>query len=80
MQEKGIDMGFRFPQTIDEVISYHTPDFIITMGCEEQCPVVPGAQKMDWDLPDPAGKPLEFMRSVRDEIEKRVQNLISEIT
>jgi multimeric flavodoxin WrbA/protein-tyrosine-phosphatase len=80
MHEKGIDMGFRFPQTIDRVISYHTPDFIITMGCEEQCPVVPGAQKMDWDLPDPAGKPIEFMRGVRDEIEKKVQNLISEIT
>jgi protein-tyrosine-phosphatase len=41
---------------------------------------VPGARKMDWDLPDPAGNSIEFMRDVRDEIEKRVQNLISEIT
>ena len=80
MHEKGIDMGFRNPRTIDEVISYDTPEIIITMGCAEQCPMVPGARKMDWDLPDPAGNSIEFMRDVRDEIEKRVQNLISEIT
>ena len=49
------------------------------MGCGEQCPFVPGAKKMDWQLPDPAGKPIEFMRDVRDDIEKRVQNLIGEI-
>jgi arsenate reductase (thioredoxin) len=42
--------------------------------------LVPGARKIDWDLPDPAGKPIESMRAVRAEIEKRVQNLISEIT
>jgi arsenate reductase (thioredoxin) len=80
MHEKGIDMGFRRPQTIDEVISHDTPEIIITMGCAEQCPLVPGARKIDWDLPDPAGKPIESMRAVRAEIEKRVQNLISEIT
>ena len=73
-------MGFRSPMALDEVISQDTPDMIITMGCAEQCPFVPGAQKLDWDLPDPAGKPIEFMRNVRDEIEKRVQNLISEMT
>ena len=80
MHEKGIDMGFRRPRMIDDVISHDTPEIIITMGCAEQCPLVPGARKMDWDLPDPAGKPIEFMRAVRDEIEKRVQNLISEMT
>jgi multimeric flavodoxin WrbA len=80
MHEKGIDMAFRVPRTIDEVISHDRPEIIITMGCAEQCPIVPGAQKMDWDLPDPAGKPIEFMRDVRDEIEKRVQSLIREIT
>jgi protein-tyrosine-phosphatase len=50
------------------------------MGCAEQCPIVPGARHMDWALPDPAAKPVEFMRDVRDEIEKRVQDLIREIT
>jgi len=73
-------MGFRVPQSIEEAISHDKPDVIITMGCEEACPLVPGARRLDWDLPDPAGKPLEFMRNVRDDIEKRVQNLISEIT
>lgn len=80
MHEKGIDMGFRTPQKLDDVISHDTPEIIITMGCAEQCPFVPGARKLDWDLPDPAGKPIEFMRDVRDEIEKRVQNLITDIT
>ncbi len=80
MHEKGIDMAFRSPQSIDEAISHVKPDFIITMGCEEQCPYVPGAQKQDWNLEDPAGKPIEFMRDLRAEIEKRVQDLIKEIT
>ena len=80
MHEKGIDMGFRVPQSIDAAISHGTPDYIITMGCEEEWPFVPGARKLDWDLPDPAGKAVEFMRDVRDKIEKRVQTLIGEIT
>ena len=80
MHEKGIDMGFRRPRAIDDVISRDTPEIIITMGCAGQCPFVPGARKMDWDLPDPAPKPIEFMRPVRDKIEKRVHTLISEIT
>ena len=80
MQEKGIDMGFRIPQSIDAVISLDKPDYIITMGCREECPYVPGARIMDWELPDPAGKPIELMRDVRDEIEKKVQTFIGEIT
>ncbi len=80
MHEKGIDMGFRIPRKIDDVLSHDTPEIIITMGCAEQCPTVPGAQKLNWDLPDPAGKPIKFMRNVRDDIEKRVQDLVGEIT
>jgi protein-tyrosine-phosphatase len=79
MHEKGIDMGFRTPQKIDTAIADDTPELIITMGCKEQCPIVPGAQIMDWDLPDPAGKSIDFMRDVRDEIEKRVRSLILDI-
>jgi len=79
MHEKGIDMGFRVPRSIHEAISHEKPDYIVTMGCKEECPSVPGARIVDWDLPDPAGKPLEFMRDVRDEIEKRVQIFIDEI-
>jgi arsenate reductase len=79
MQEKGIDMGYRVPQSIAAAISRTKPDYIVTMGCKEECPHVPGARILDWDLPDPAGKPIEFMRDVRDEIEKRVKTFIDEI-
>jgi arsenate reductase len=80
MHETGIDMAFRVPQSIESAISSTIPQYIITMGCGEECPVVPGAQIRDWDLPDPAGKPLDFMREIRDEIENRVKNLINELT
>lgn len=79
MQEKGLDMAFRTPQSIESAISVNRPGVIVTMGCGEECPFVPGAQMLDWDLADPAGKPLEFMRSVRDEIENRVMKLIEEL-
>ena len=79
MQEKGLDMAFRIPQSIESAISVNRPEVIVTMGCGEECPFVPGAQMLDWDLADPASKPLEFMRSVRDEIEKRVMKLIEEL-
>jgi protein-tyrosine-phosphatase len=79
MHEKGIDMGYRSPRSIEEAISNDTPELIITMGCGEQCPLVPGAKITDWDLPDPAGKSIEYMRDVRDEIEKKVVDLINEI-
>jgi protein-tyrosine-phosphatase len=49
------------------------------MGCGEQCPLVPGAKIIDWDLPDPAGESIAIMREVRDEIEQRVSGLIKEI-
>jgi multimeric flavodoxin WrbA/protein-tyrosine-phosphatase len=79
MHEKGIDMGYRSPRSMEEAISNDTPELIITMGCGEQCPLVPGAKITDWDLPDPAGKSIEYMRDVRDEIEKKVVDLINEI-
>jgi protein-tyrosine-phosphatase len=79
MHEKGIDMAFRSPQSIADAISHVKPDYIITMGCREQCPYVPDARILDWDLADPAGKPIEFMREVRDDIESRVNELINDI-
>jgi arsenite transporter/arsenate reductase (thioredoxin) len=79
MHEKGIDMGFRNPRSMEEAIANETPELIITMGCGEQCSLLPGAKIIDWDLPDPAGQSMEFMRDVRDEIEKKVVNLINEI-
>jgi arsenate reductase len=52
---------------------------IISMGCQEECPLIPGAEIQDWDLPDPAGQSMEFMRTVRDEIESRVKDLINSV-
>lgn len=78
MREKGIDVGFRKPKSIEEALSGTKPDMVITMGCGEECPAIQGVEKQDWSLPDPAGKPIEFMRDVRDDIEKRVTDLIKE--
>jgi arsenate reductase (thioredoxin) len=77
MQEKGIDMLFRRTRSLNQALSESQPDVIISMGCQEKCPLIPGAKIQDWDLPDPAGKSMEFMRTVRDEIENRVKNLIN---
>ena len=75
MEEKGIDMAFRRPKSIEQAISKEKPDIIITMGCGEECPFVPGAKTENWDIPDPVGKSIEFMRNVRDEIEKKIIEL-----
>jgi multimeric flavodoxin WrbA len=77
MAEKKIDMAFRTPQNIEAALAGGGADAVVTMGCGEQCPMVPGALHENWDLPDPAGKPIEVMRQVRDEIETRVKQLIT---
>jgi arsenite transporter/arsenate reductase (thioredoxin) len=77
MQEKGIDMAFRTTRAIDDALAESKPDMIVTMGCGEECPFVPGAKIEDWDLPDPAEKSIEFMRQVRDDIEQKVAGLIA---
>ena len=78
MREKGIDMAFRKPKSIEQAACYGTPHLIVTMGCEQACPQFPGVPHYGWDLPDPAGKPIEFMRQIRDEVEGRVVKLIEE--
>lgn len=79
MAEKGIDMAFRKPRSIEDAIAEASPDMIVTMGCKEECPYIPGVSYEDWDLPDPAGQPFEFMRKVRDEIEARVAALVKDL-
>ena len=76
MAEKGIDMQFRKTRALEPMIAETSLQLLVTMGCGEQYPFVPGAEIMDWDLPDPAGRSLDFMRSVRDRIEDRVRSLI----
>ncbi|MDY6791500.1 MAG: NAD(P)H-dependent oxidoreductase [Thermodesulfobacteriota bacterium] len=80
MGERGIDMAFRKTQSLESAISQVKPDMIITMGCGEECPYVPGATVKDWEVPDPAGKSMDFMRTVRDEIKQRVEGLIKSLT
>ena len=79
MQEKKIDMAYRSPQSIDAALEQTTPAIIVTMGCGEQCPAVPGARHLEWDVADPANQPVETMRRIRDEIEDRVKALLAEI-
>lgn len=79
MHEKGIDMAYCTTQSVDDAIALEPPAEIITMGCGEQCPVVPGAKTQDWHLPDPAGRPIEFMRDIRDQIEKQVLTFIESV-
>jgi arsenate reductase (thioredoxin) len=77
MAEVGIDMAYRVPRSIQDVLEEATPDTIITMGCGDQCPYIPGVTYEDWDLPDPAGRDLDFMRKIRDEIRQRVGRLMA---
>ncbi|MFH2063925.1 MAG: NAD(P)H-dependent oxidoreductase [Pseudomonadota bacterium] len=79
MAEKGLDMAFRIPQSMEKAIAGAKPDIIVTMGCGEACPFVPGAQRVEWDLPDPAGRDLNFMREVRDRIEDKILELLGTI-
>jgi len=79
MAEKSIDLAFARTRSLDEAIIEHTPELIVTMGCSEACPVIPGVTVEDWDLPDPADQSEQVMRDVRDEIESRVISLIKKI-
>ncbi|MFH0724785.1 MAG: NAD(P)H-dependent oxidoreductase [Pseudomonadota bacterium] len=79
MAEEGIDMHFKTPRSIDAAIEEGPPEVIVTMGCGEICPLIPGAQRIGWELPDPSGASLEVMRHIRDDIKKRVVNLINEL-
>lgn len=79
MKEKNIDMDFRKPQSLDDAVRGASPDIVVTMGCEVSCPVFPGAEIIQWDLPDPAGKPADFMRRLRDEIQEKVTALINNL-
>ena len=78
MKEKGIDIANRKPKILTNE-SVQASDVVITMGCGDACPFYPGKRYEDWALDDPAGQNLEFVRKVRDEIEKRVTQLLNEI-
>ena len=75
MREVGIDITGEQPQVL-RVDDVRASDVVITMGCGDACPVLPGKRYEDWELPDPAGLPLEQVRPIRDEIEDRVHALL----
>ncbi len=79
MAESGLDVAFRIPRLLNDVVSEIPPDMIITMGCGDDCPEIPGEKIEGWDLPDPDGQPAETMRFVRDEIEQRIKHLIGKV-
>ena len=78
MAEKGIDIAREVPQPwADEIV--RAADVIVTMGCGDACPFYPGKRYVDWELDDPAGRPVEEVRPIRDEIERRVRGLLGEL-
>jgi protein-tyrosine-phosphatase len=79
MEEIGVDLTHEFPKPLtDEVV--RAADVVVTMGCGDACPVYPGKRYEDWVLEDPAGKDLETVRRIRDEIDGRVRRLVDELT
>lgn len=74
MHEVGIDLSDAKPQLLTEALA-RDADLLVTMGCGDKCPFVPGLNVEDWPLPDPKGKPLEEVRQIRDEIKSRVSKL-----
>src|SRR6059036_1538843 len=78
MREVGIDLSDRKPRLLTRELAERA-DVIVTMGCGDECPYVPGKWYVDWDLPDPAGRPLDEVRATRDEIERRVGTLVGEL-
>ena len=78
MAELGIDVAKQFPKPLtDEAV--RAADVVVTMGCGDTCPIYPGRRYLDWDLEDPAGRPLDQVRPIRDEIDRRVAALVDEL-
>ena len=78
MRELGIDLAGRVPQRITSELAERA-DVVVTMGCGDECPFVPGTRYLDWDLPDPEGRSLDEVRATRDEIARRVDALVAEL-
>ncbi|UAJ81532.1 metalloregulator ArsR/SmtB family transcription factor [Leifsonia sp. ZF2019] len=78
LDEVGTPLGGEFPKPLtDEAV--RAADYVITMGCGDACPILPGREYLDWDIPDPVGRPLTAVRAIRDDIEHRVRELLGRI-
>ncbi len=78
MAEVGIDVTKAIPKRLTDEMAREA-DVVVLMGCGDACPVYPGKRYLDWDLPDPAGKAVEEVRPIRDEIDRRVGQLLEEL-
>jgi arsenate reductase (thioredoxin) len=78
MREVGIDLSDRRPQLLTRELAEQA-GVVVTMGCGDACPYIPGKRYLDWELPDPKGRPLEEVRATRDDIEQRVNALAAEL-
>ncbi len=78
MRELGIDLSDRRPQLLTRELAEQA-DLLVTMGCGDACPYIPGKRYVDWELPDPKGQPLAEVRATRDEIARRTRGLVDEL-
>ncbi|MGH2868930.1 MAG: low molecular weight phosphatase family protein [Solirubrobacteraceae bacterium] len=78
MRELAIDLSDRTPKLLTPELAEQA-DLIITMGCGDQCPYVPGKRYIDWELPDPSGQPIDQVREIRDDINRRVHSLLADL-
>ena len=79
MREEGIDIAGERPRVLTTE-AVQQSDVVVTMGCGDACPFFPGTRYEDWTLDDPAGQPIEVVRPIRDEIKRRVEALVAELT
>jgi arsenate reductase (thioredoxin) len=78
MGDLGIDVADRKPRALDRALAEQA-DVVVTMGCGDECPYIPGKRYVDWELQDPSGLPLDEVRAIRDEIAARVEALVEEL-
>jgi protein-tyrosine-phosphatase len=78
MDELGIDLTDRTPRALEREMAEQA-DVVVTMGCGDECPYIPGKRYIDWDLQDPKGLPIDRVRAIRDEIGGRVERLVAEL-
>ena len=78
MRELGIELAERVPRRLTDELA-RAADVVVTMGCGDECPYIPGKRYLDWDLRDPKGLPPDEVRAIRDEIGRRVRELVAEL-
>jgi arsenate reductase (thioredoxin) len=78
MRELGVDLANRRPRKLTRELAEQA-DVVVTMGCGDECPYIPGKRYIDWDLHDPAGRPLDEVCATRDDIARRVQRLVADL-